>query len=364
MSNFQQRPAADILSAAWPARTDAALTWLRWSMAVHGGQGSAHSYSPLFGWARAYPETTGYLIPTLLDYAELKKDAGLVQAALGCADWLCSIQLPGGAFPGLLAGHRQPSVFNTAQILFGLARIVEDRGETALGARCRTALRHATVWLLATLETDGSWRQAAYVPGFVPSYYTRAIWGVLRANQILQSTEVEGAMRRALQFYAGRFLPNGAIRDWGFWPDKPAFTHTMAYTVEGFLESALRLDEAAILQKTISSADKFLALVDTKIGLAGRYDAAWRGDHSFLCLTGHAQWSIIFQRLYALTGAEKYLLAAQLLLVQLLDHQVLGRNWHTHGALPGSAPIWGPYLRLRYPNWGAKFLLDAMKNFK
>jgi hypothetical protein len=28
--------------------------------------------------------------------------------------------------------------------------------------------------------------------------------------------------------------------------------------------------------------------------------------------------------------------------------------------VPGSQPIWGEYLRYRYPNWAAKFHLDAL----
>ncbi|MEO6758609.1 MAG: hypothetical protein ABIO24_04075, partial [Saprospiraceae bacterium] len=240
-------------AAEWQTRTDAALAWLRRSIAVHGGQGSAHSYSPLFGWAKAYPETTGYLIDTLLDYAELKNDPGLRQDARSCAGWLVSIQLENGAWAGLLTGHTQPSVFNTAQILFGMARMFEETGEE----QSREASSRAVAWLINSLEADGSWRQAAYVPGFVPSYYTRAVWGVLRANQVLKNPEIGEAMRKALTYYADRFLPNGAIRDWGFWPGKPAFTHTMAYTVEGFLESAILLNEPKILEKTISSANQF-----------------------------------------------------------------------------------------------------------
>ncbi len=356
MPNPLHRPIGDISPGDWQKRTDAALAWLRRSVAVHRGQGSAHSYSPLFGWAKAYPETTGYIIPTLLDYAVIRKNEGLRQDAISCGQWLCQIQMPSGAFPGLLVGHTEPSVFNTAQILFGLTRMLEETEEE----QYRIALERATTWLLRTLETDGSWRQAAYVPGFVPSYYTRAVWGMLRANQLLQKPEIDAAMRRALHFYAARFLPNGTVRDWGFWPEKAAFTHTMAYTVEGFLESAVLLNEPDILQKTISSADIFWSVVQQKGRTAGRYDQDWRGDYKFRCLTGNAQWSLIFQRLFALKKEDQHRRAARFLLSEIVDYQILGTNENTHGALPGSAPVWGAYQRCRYPNWGVKFFLDAV----
>ena len=371
----------------WQRRTDAALAWLRRSMEATGGQGSSHSWSPLFGWAKAYPETTGYLIETLLDYAELDKDESLRDLAYQCANWLVSIQLPNGAFPGLLAGNKEPSVFNTAMILFGLARVnptpnpsPEGRGDverTATSSDVSSTVRstsplpsgegsgvgltRAVSWLLSTLEPDFSWRKHAYIPGFTPSYYTRAVWGVLKANQILQSTETEYAMRQALHYYAQRLLPNGAVHDWGFQPGKPAFTHTMAYTLEGFLESAVLLNEKEIIDKKILAGDIFLTIREKAGGrTAGRYDEQWQGDYSFVCVTGNCQFSVFYHRLWEITREEKFLAAAFSFLAEILGFQRLGKNKNRFGALPGSAPLWGPYLRWRYPNWGVKFFLDAM----
>jgi hypothetical protein len=30
------------------------------------------------------------------------------------------------------------------------------------------------------------------------------------------------------------------------------------------------------------------------------------------------------------------------------------------GAVAGSAPLWGDYMRMRYPNWAAKYHCDAL----
>lgn len=336
----------------WRRCTAAALAWLRRSIEVTGGQGSSHSWSPLFGWAKAYPETTGYLIETLLDYAEIKQDDSLRDLAFRCSNWLVSIQLPSGAFPALLAENREPSIFNTAQILFGLARTENKK-----------PLELANDWLISALESDYSWRKHAYVLGFTPSYYTRAVWGVLKANQVLQNAEIQEKMRVSLRFYAERFLPNGAVRGWGFWPGKAAFTHTIAYTLEGFLESAILLEEKEILQKTIATGEQLLEIRQKTGRTAGRYDERWRGDYSFLCVTGNCQLSTFYYRLFELTREERFREAAQCFLAEVLDFQYLGKNKDRFGALPGSAPLWGPYLRFRYPNWGLKFFLDAMRFF-
>ncbi len=350
----------------WRRRTDAALAWLRRSIEVTGGRGSSHSWSPLFGWAKAYPETTGYLIETLLDYAEIKQDDSLRDLASECANWLISIQMPSGAFPALLAGNREPSVFNTAQILFGFAppaRPIRGGANVSPSPHGEGWGGAAMDWLISTLESDFSWRKYAYVPDFTPSYYTRAVWGVLKANQILQSIEIQEKMRGALHFYAKRFLPNGAVRDWGFWPEKPAFTHTIAYTLEGFLECAVLLGEKEILEKTIASGERLLEIRQQTGRTAGRYNEHWQGDFSFLCVAGNCQLSVFFYRLFELTGEGKFREAAQVFLAEILDFQNVGKNKNRCGALPGSAPMWGPYLRFRYPNWGLKFFLDAMKFF-
>jgi hypothetical protein len=331
-------------------RTNAALAWLRRSVEATGGCGSAHSWSPFFGWSKAYPETTGYLIETLYDYALIQGDTSLNELAEQCADWLVSIQLPGGAFPALLAGSTRPSVFNSAMILFGLARAE------------RTATLAATAgWLLAQLDTDGAWRRYAYVDGFTPAYYTRAVWALLAANRIWQQDTTGERMREALDFYAARILPNGAVRDWGFLPGKPAYTHTIGYTLEGFLESAVLLNDVRIIEKIILAGEKFIQTRKQAGRTAGCYDERWRGNYSFLCITGNCQLSIFFRRLGAVTGEPRYGETARELLFEVIDYQALGKNINIFGALPGSAPCWGPYMRFRYPNWGVKFFLDALK---
>ena len=357
--------------SAWTYRTDAAIQWLRRSIAVTGGRGSAHSYSPLWGWARAYPETTGYLLPTLLHFADIKKDDSLRQLAYACADWLCKVQLPEGAFPAGLVGRSEPSVFNTSQILFGLVKIdkkiLAEEYFLSLFPNARdlhSSLEKSVRWLLNNLDGGGVWRKAAYVPGYVPSYYTRAVWGVLTANRLLQWPELSDRMRQSLRYYATRFQEDGTVSDWGFRPGEPAFTHTLAYTLEGFIESALLLGEKEILNQVIRSAGILLRIRQEQGKTAGRYGSRWRGDYSFRCPAGNAQLSVLFYRLWQITGEESFRLGSYLFLREIIEFQRLGKNPNTYGGLPGSIPLWGPYLRFRYPNWGVKFFLDAMANWR
>jgi hypothetical protein len=346
----------------WELRTKAAINWLRRSIAATGGRGSSHSWHPLLGWNKAYPETTGYIIPTLLDYAALYQDASLKQTALDCAHWLCAIQLPGGAFNSLLSGDTRPSIFNSSQILFGLARALQENpgNETLL----RT-LESCVYWLDSMLEQDGSWKRHAFVPGFTPSYYTCAVWGVLTANAFLKDAYIQARMQEALQFYTQRLQSNHAVRDWGFKPGQAAFTHTIAYTLTGFLETSLILQDDVLRQKTIAAADQLLRTCVPAGGrLAGRYAESWEADYGFVCVTGNAQFSVLYHRLFELTGEKSYQMASAAFLREILRSQKLTGNLNKAGALPGSIPFWGPYLPFRYPNWAAKFFLDAMLPFQ
>ena len=344
--------------AEWELRATAALNWLRRSIDATGGQGSAHSWHPLLGWGKAYPETTGYIIPTFFDYAAIWNDERLKALAFSCANWLTTIQLPSGAFPGLLVENTSPSIFNSTQILFGLTRAAQ---EDPANDTYRHAVQRCCDWLIAMLAPDYSWKKYAFVPGFTPSYYSRAVWGLVCANDLLQDQEVSEKMQKAMQHYASLYLNTLSLRDWGFKPGQPAFTHTIAYTLEGFLALAVAFQDAGVLQQTIRVAEQLLA-VRSRAGkrTAGRYDELWQGDYSFICVTGNAQLSLFYQRLFERTRETKYQNASAEILAEVIGCQVLKGNLNRVGALPGSAPIWGAYLPFRYPNWAAKFFLDAI----
>lgn len=62
--------------------------------------GSARDFSLVHGWASSYPETSGYIVPTLIDYADRTNDPALLDRARTMLDWLVAIQFPEGGFQG------------------------------------------------------------------------------------------------------------------------------------------------------------------------------------------------------------------------------------------------------------------------
>ncbi len=109
-----------------------------------------------WGGSPAYPEVSGYLIPTLLDYGERELAARI-------ADWLVSIQNDDGSFCDMDGQKRS---FDTAAVMEGLERI--GYYEPALKARR---------WVNSQFKEDGLIRTT---PGSDNSHlYTLRISGLL-----------------------------------------------------------------------------------------------------------------------------------------------------------------------------------------
>jgi len=53
--------------------------------------GSARHFSLFSGWSSSYPETTGYIIPTMIEYAKRHGNETFRQRARVMLDWLVSI---------------------------------------------------------------------------------------------------------------------------------------------------------------------------------------------------------------------------------------------------------------------------------
>src|SRR5215469_11134129 len=116
----------------------AAANWLKRAQDATSDGGFVGRYFLRTGWSSSYPETTGYIIPTLLKLADELHEDEYIQRAQRAIDFLLSVQLDSGAFPGaeIAENRTRPSPFNTGQIMNGLQRWTERTGDE----RCRTAL--------------------------------------------------------------------------------------------------------------------------------------------------------------------------------------------------------------------------------
>ena len=142
--------------------------------------------------------------------------------------------------------------------------------------------------------------------------------------------------------------------------DIPAYLHFIAYVIQGTLECGIlrRRDDA--IQAAAKPAWVLLRKFETHKRLLGTYEPDFKGGPEFTCLTGNAQMSCVWLRLFEVTGDLRYLNAAlkmNEMLKQLLPAK--GRR-EVVGGVAGSYPIWGAYQPMRFISWGGKFLADAL----
>src|SRR3989304_8640797 len=99
----------------------AGMEWLSTAQDVTGNHGVSLRCSLIYGWAPSYPETTGYIISTFLNYYH---STGLVDyklRAMRMAEWELSIQNTDGSFNGgPLGSGLKGFAFDTGQVIFGL----------------------------------------------------------------------------------------------------------------------------------------------------------------------------------------------------------------------------------------------------
>ena len=341
----------------------AAVGWLLRAQAATPDDGVAHSYDLRRGrWDASYPETTGYIIPTLFDYAELFNEPRCAQAALRMADWEIAVQLPGG---GVRAGTMDaevvaPTIFNTGQVLFGFARAFTATREP----RFADALRRAADWLVAAQDADGAWRRfpSPFAPGSeVKAYNTRSAFGLVRAYEALGESRWLEAANANARWALDNALPNGFLPHNCLTANPAPLTHTLAYSMRGLMEVGVATGQPQYIDHAIRMANALAAHQRPDGSLAGRFDANWQPTSRWSCLTGNSQLAINWLRLDRIAGNkkfEKHAIAANRFNMRVQD--VRQQDPNRAGALKGSHPFNGGYMTWRYPNWATKFFADAL----
>lgn len=341
---------------------DAALEWLGTAQdrARDAKGGVSRDFSHLSGWNAEYPETTGYIVPTVLDQARRRNDPALEARGVRMLDWLLSIQFPDGGFQGGTIGQDPcvPVTFNTGQVLLGLAA-----GAKLYGEPYKSAMRRAADWLADTQDSDGCWR--AYRTPFATrddkAYETHVAWGLLQACRVEYVPLWEYAALRNVEWAIERQRPNGWMAECCLsQPDKP-LTHTLGYALRGILEAWRWTGEKKYFEPGTALANGLLRGLGQDGYLCGRFDSEWRDAADWVCLTGSAQVAHCWLMLSEDTGTPRYRDAAERTLAYLRRRIDTDGPEEIRGAVAGSFPIHGEYVPYGYPNWAAKFFIDAQQ---
>ncbi|HVG18890.1 MAG TPA: prenyltransferase/squalene oxidase repeat-containing protein [Blastocatellia bacterium] len=330
------------------------MQWVADAQDANADGGVAAYFSLYGGFGPSYPETTGYLIPTLIDYGSLVEDEGFHERAVRAARWLRTLQFPNGAFPGGFARRSDgPSVFNTGQIVFGLAAA---GAHTGCDEYFDSAAR-AGEWLASVQSDDGAWRQFTY-EGRCHVYYTMVAWAMAELFKASGEPTFRDAAERNIDWALALRQSNGWFDGYNL-SGRPVYLHFIAYTLQGLLEAAVILESERAIEAVRDASERLMRKFEINKWLPGAYTSQWKPSASYTCLTGNAQMAIVWQRLGEITTDLRFSNAA-IKMNELLKSKISYRAPRgIRGGVKGSDPIWGKYLALRYPNWAAKFTADS-----
>jgi len=333
------------------------IDWLINAQKITQDGGVSSSYSLIFGWRPSYPETSGYIIPTLFDYYHLTNEKHYLEICKEIADWECSIQLKEGAFQGdNIDKERKAIVFNTGQVILGLIRAFKELKNN----NYLDCAHKAGEFLVKNQEIDGNWIKNSF-NNVAHTYNVRTAWALLELFLITKEMKFKEAATKNLNWALDQKNENHWFFKNSFKRNEIPLLHCISYTIRGFLEAGIILKSEKFKDVALKSSLKLLNYYEKNNFLPARFNSKWQSHDFYSCLTGDAQLSLIWLKLYQIYNNKRFLINAirlnnYLKLKQVVDHKFKEIN----GAIKGSDPIWGRYNPFSFPNWATKFFCDTL----
>lgn len=220
-----------------------------WLYAAECEGGGISAWNDAGKWHSAYPEVTGYLLPTMVKW-------GADDLALRCANWLLSVQNADGSFNGI---DGTPRPFDTAAIVEGLVFVYNEINQE----KFIQAAAKAREWMRTQINADGCLVNSPNLP-------TAEIYN-LRASAILHNP-------RELEYWQENGLNNKEQR-----------SHYLAYALEG----ALNFDNDDEWAK--SHIEMCCAMNPGLMPFYVRPD--WSTNHAHYDYCASAQMGILYERI-------------------------------------------------------------------
>ncbi len=345
---------------------DACIQWILKAEQKEGG--IAKAWSLQLGWLESYPETTGYIISTLIDFAEFKTEEAYLKKAIELGDWEIKIQLPEGAVRVSDPNSFMSDVFDTGMVILGFTSLYE----TTKQERFKLAAEKAANWLLQVQDSDGKWSSFSF-KGIPHAYHSKIAWSLYKLYKQSGNPRYKKASEKNLDWIFSEKTSDNWFNFMGFSENEDPYTHTIAYTLQGFLEiyklmGAVEKD-ARLFEVPKAVCDTLIFKyglekpgIDSPYLLPATLSSDWKKSSNYVCLTGNAQFSIVLLDLFQITSEKKYYISATNLIktIKLTQKLNLQTDHPLYGAIGGSYPIWGDYHANEYPNWAPKFFADAL----
>jgi len=258
----------------------------------------------------AYPEVTGYFIPTLYQWGEKELAKDLIK-------WLISQQNEDGSF---CAPNGIPYTFDTGQVIRGFVASLDDFPEV------EKPLRKACDWVLSQIKPNGKL--------ITPS---KKDWGDIADERIhlyVLLPLIQAGIKLREQIYIDS--AKHVLEYYKNYNDLIKF-NTLSHFYGYIIEALFDLGEHQLAKEAMDGIVK----IQKRDGRISAYK-----NSSWVCIPGMAQLAVVFYKLGMIENGDRAL-------------RFLEKTQNENGGFYGSLGIGANYFPFEEISWATKFFLDA-----
>ncbi len=300
--NSALSPIKKLRTTPSPAPPYLALNWIK-SHELSTGGISVHSLHE-----NGYPEVTGYLVPTLMEYGER-------ELAIRLTRWLLCIQRADGAY----TSHRGvPYIFDTGQVLRGLLAMANEVPEVI------NSIERAAGYIYRNVIDNGKGGFGSRYSNDIPeSVHLYVLDPLLKAGEVLNRRDYQEPIEYCIDFYCRH--PDALKLE--------TLTHFLGYELEALLDLG-RSDIARPVLHSLQEIQSDNGAVRAKDGV------------SWVCSPGLAQLAVCWYKIGMWEPADKAM-------EWLESHQ------RSSGGFYGGYGRGADYFPDAELSWAVKYYLDA-----
>ena len=316
------------------------------------------------GWQLSYPETSGYILPSLIKANNFLADENLNNRIYQLGDFLMQMSKEGKVKGGSLNKIENYSVFDTGQVLRGLIEYFKiSKNENILQniKECADFICNSEIEKSGRFSSNNLAKNSIkYINNDTVNVYIAL--PLAQVSEFFNDVKYKDLSKRIMNYTITRQNQNGYFENADFYSKENTLTHNIGYIVEGLIETSLYFSDEANFNKVNFTLNKLSEIVDKNKDLISRYDNNWKPVGKEICITGSAQIAISLLKSSNFKKNSNFEKNAIKITERLKEYQ---NNYIENfgggiGAMWGSWPISGSYQPFESINWANKFFIDLL----